>query len=53
MVLIYVRGRVDPAAIVFLEGLGQLNLIGNRTCDLPGCSIIIVLDLRITHSEYV
>jgi hypothetical protein len=38
------RGWVDPSAIVRLEGLGKLkksnDLIGNRTRDLPACSIL-------------
>jgi hypothetical protein len=36
--------KVDPRALVRLEGLGQLrksnDLIGNRTHDLPACSIV-------------
>jgi hypothetical protein len=45
LVLNYVRGRVDPSAIVRLQGLGQLgnrfDLIGTRTRDLPACSVVL------------
>jgi hypothetical protein len=41
--LISVRDRIDPRAIVRLEGLGKLEkiqLIGTRTRYLPACTIV-------------
>jgi hypothetical protein len=42
--LISVGGSVELRALVRLEGLGQLknsdDLIGNRTRDLPACSVV-------------
>jgi hypothetical protein len=44
LLLIYVRGWVDPKATVQLERLGQLkrfnDIVRNRTRDVPACSIV-------------
>jgi hypothetical protein len=44
LALIYVRSRVNSRATERLEGLGKLkksnDLIGDRTHDLPACSIV-------------
>jgi hypothetical protein len=61
LVLIVVRGRVNPTAIVRLEGLGKLNksseLIRNRTRDLPVCSIVpqptMLLHIPVTRNHYI
>jgi hypothetical protein len=45
LVLISVRGRGNTMAIVRLEGLRQTQksnyLIGNRTHDLPACTVVL------------
>jgi hypothetical protein len=44
LIHISVGSSVEPKAIVLLEELGKLkqiiNLIGNRTCDLPACKVV-------------
>jgi hypothetical protein len=43
LVVISVRGRVDPRAIVGLEGLFILKKVRRmeiQTCDIPACSIV-------------
>jgi hypothetical protein len=44
LVVIFIRGWIDPGAVVPLEGFGKLkksnNLIWNGTRDFPACSIV-------------
>jgi hypothetical protein len=56
LVLIYVRGRVDPRAIVRPEELSKKNYcdtIGNRSLDVPVCSAVPQpLRHRVPHYNY-
>jgi hypothetical protein len=53
LILISVRGWIDPKAIVPLEGLGKLkkyNSSGTRIVDLPACSKCLnQLRYRVPH----
>jgi hypothetical protein len=55
LVVISVRGSVDPTAIVRLEELGELkiHLIENRAQDLPACSIVPQLTTLPRNRDYV